>query len=105
MDLDVILGDLCECKVSSTDRPDGSVVLAIKTGSGYKCKRVIDHSLSMEEIVRLIKLDLISENAVVASSEIIQPHSKEALPTYSNKPLLRTRAAQLWEDRALHKTN
>lgn len=102
-ELDVILSNLCDCDVSSTGRPDGSRVLAISLANGAQFKRVVDLSLTLEEVVRLIKLDLFSEDGALSSSVAIQPHNKEALPTYSKKPLLKTKGSQLWITRAQDK--
>ena len=104
-DLDVLLSDLCDCEVSSTGRPDGSLVLAISRHDGEEFKRVIDRSLTLDEIVRLIKLDLFSEKGALSPRTAIEPHYKKALPTYSKKPLLRTRGSQLWVNRAHDKIN
>lgn len=104
-DLDVILSNLCECEVSSAGRPDGSLVLAISLRNGEEFKRVIDRSHTLEEIVRLIRLDLFSEKGALSCRAAIQPHCKDALPTYSKKPLLKTRGSQLWVTRAQDKIN
>ena len=99
-ELDVILSNLCECEVSSTGRPDGSRILAISLANGQQFKRVVDRSLTLDEVVRLIKLDLFSEDGALSDRVAIQPHYKEALPTYSKKPLLKTKGSQLWVTRA-----
>lgn len=92
-DLGSILSALCECEVSSTGRPDGSLVLAISLRNGGKFKRVVDRSLTLEEIVRLIKLDLFSRKGALSCRAAIQPCCAEALPTYSKKPLLKIKGS------------
>jgi hypothetical protein len=104
-DLGSILSDLCECKVSSTGRPDGSLVLAFSLRNGAEFKRVVDRSLTLEEIVRLIRLDLFSGKGALSCRTAIQPCCTDALPTYSKKPLLETRGSQLRANRAPDKIN
>jgi hypothetical protein len=104
-DLDVFLSELCGCEVSSTGRPDGSLVLAISRHNGGKFKRVIDRGLTLDEIVRMIRLDLFTEKGALSRLTTIDPHYTDALPTYSKKPLLRTRGSQLWGSKTHYKND
>lgn len=100
LDLNRVMHDLADYGVSLTRRPDGSVLLTVAHG-GLNLKRVVDESYNTEEIVRMVKFDLLSESENSSLSEAVQYSSSIHLPTYTHSPICRTRSANLWETRKL----
>jgi len=100
LDLDDVMHSLSNYGVSMTQRPDGSVLLTV-AHNGHRLKRVIDGSYTTDEVVRMIKFDLIAESADASINEAVKYCSSIDLPTYTHAPISRTRYANLWDARKI----
>lgn len=99
-DLNTLMDGLANYGVSVTQRPDGSVLLSV-AHNGRQLNRVVDERYSNDELVRMIKFELIAQAEGTSLQEAAQYCCSGKLPTYSNTPITRTRSANLWESRKL----
>ena len=100
LNLDELLTGLDGYAPRVTERPDGSVVLMV-AHSGKKLRRVVDDSYTSDEMIRLIKFDLLSESGHVPAAEVAKLSISTDLPTYTHAPICRTKSATLWESRKI----
>lgn len=100
LDLDVLMDGLSGFGPSLAKRPDGSVLLVV-AHSGKRQKRVVDDSYTADEVIRMVKFDLLSEGGDESLAEAVEFSSNVNLPTYTHLPVCRTRSANLWESRKL----
>lgn len=99
-DLDRVVRGLSDYCVDVDRRPDGSVLLTV-AHNGHRLKRVVDTSFSTDEIVRMIKFDLVAETGEKSIEEAVKYCSTVNLPTYTRRPIRRTRSASLWAMRKI----
>lgn len=100
LDLNRVMHDLSDYGVSMSRRPDGSVLLNV-AHNGHQLQRVVDQSYTTDEIVRMVKFDLLAEAQSASLNEAVQFSCSTDLPTYSHTPISRTRSANLWQTRKL----
>lgn len=100
LDLNVLMDGLSSFGPRLAKRPDGSVLLMV-AHSGKRHRRVVDDSYTTEEVIRLVKFDLLSEGKEGSVADAVEFSSKADLPTYTHEPLKITRSAGLWESRKL----
>ncbi|MDH1263314.1 MULTISPECIES: hypothetical protein [unclassified Pseudomonas] len=100
LDLDKVVRGLSDYCVNVDRRPDGSVLLTV-AHDGHRLKRVVDNSFSADEIVSMIKFDLVAGAADRPIAEAVKYCSSTRLPTYTRRPIRRTRSASLWAMRKI----
>ena len=100
LDLDELLHGLSGYAPRMTDRPDGSMLLIV-THESKRLKRVVDGSYTTDEVIRLVKFDLLSDSAEATPTDAAKYSIAADLPTYTHVPVCRTRSANLWETRKL----
>ncbi|AVO55595.1 hypothetical protein [Ectopseudomonas mendocina] len=98
-DLNGIRSELAEYDVNMTLRPDNSVILTV-VHNGKRLMRVIDTSITTQEVIRLIKFDMTLDADSGSIAEAVK-HCNNDLPTYSREPIFRTLHSRLWAIRKL----
>lgn len=100
LDLNRVMNDLSDYGVNMSRRPDGSVLLTV-AHEGNNLQRVVDQSYTTDEIIRMVKFDLLAEAENTPLTEAVQYSCNINLPTYTHTPICRTRSANLWQTRKL----
>lgn len=99
-EVDGVIRGLNNYGVSVDQRPDGSVLLTV-AHNGRRIKRVFDDRYSTDEIIRMIKFELVFEARNAPMKDAVQYCCSANLPTYSRAPISRTRSANLWASRKI----